>query len=215
MVNTWLINSTKNLLPLSVSKDFTEAIKSEWFFEGVAYDLGYPSVDCQLCNHEAIRYQFQIHNQLTDNTLLIGSSCIQRFGIKYKNEDGTTYTMDATMREVKKSLKQAIIIRKKYCKNRAIDDLNLLRKNIREDNINVISFIDAYEKFGMMTPRQLAFIISLFEQYNILYDISNFVVSTRNKKQIDDISNINDVQYNRIVGALTPKQKNLRIKKAA
>jgi hypothetical protein len=119
------------------------------------------------------------------------------------------------MREVKKSLKQAIIIRIKYCKNRAIDDLTLLSKNIVNSNVDVNSFIQSYEKYGMMTPRQLAFIVSLFEQYNILYDISNFVVSTRCSKQIDDISSITDEQYNRIAGALTPKQIKLRIKKAA
>jgi hypothetical protein len=213
--NTWLINSTKNLLPLSQSQSFLEAIKSEWFFEGRAIDLGTPSADCQLCNHEAIRYQFEIHNQLTDNKLLIGSSCIKRFGIKYKSSDGTTYTMDATMYEVNQARKDAIQARLILCKEKVLDDLVLLRKNITDSNVDVQSFIDNYNRFSAFTPKQLAFVTSLLEQYHILYDISNYVVATRTYQQQSDINTLNDLQYNRIVGALSLKQRKYRLRKAA
>jgi hypothetical protein len=213
--NTWLINSTKNLLPLSQSQVFTEAIKNEWYFEGRAIDLGYPSADCELCNHEAIRYQFEIHNQITDNKLLIGSSCIKRFGIKYKSSDGTTYTTEATMYQVNQARKEAIQARLILCKEKVLDDLLLLRKNITDSNVDVQSFIDNYKKYSAFTPKQLSFVLSLYQTYQIPYDISNYEVATRTFQQQSDINTLSELQYSRIVGALTIKQKKLRLRKAA
>ncbi len=80
MTPAWTAKAVANLLPLSVSTDLAEALR-EWAYTGNSADYGQPEETCQLCDHEDLRYHFEIANGLTGHRLQVGSKCIQRFEI--------------------------------------------------------------------------------------------------------------------------------------
>ena len=78
MSNVWLENAKRNLFPLSEEKNnFIEATK-EWIYRGLE-DNNDAEMDCELCEHEHIRYEYTIVNTYNDNELIVGSSCIEKF----------------------------------------------------------------------------------------------------------------------------------------
>ncbi len=70
-----------NILPLSISNTLPEAFK-EWYFTENVEDHEDANQDCGLCNHEELRYLFEIKNQQTQHTLWVGSSCILKFQLR-------------------------------------------------------------------------------------------------------------------------------------
>lgn len=61
-------------------------VVSQWIATGEIEDLGFSHGQCELCQHQPIRYEFQIYNPLTEQQLYIGSSCIKHmlaFGVQY------------------------------------------------------------------------------------------------------------------------------------
>ena len=97
---SWASRAAANLLPLSRERrDLAQALK-EWRYAGNYHDLETPSADCELCDHPNIRYQFEIQNLFTDEALLIGSECINRFGIAATDEEGRTLGV-VTRREMR------------------------------------------------------------------------------------------------------------------
>src|SRR6266487_2976976 len=81
-----------NILPLSVAGTLPEAFE-EWSFTENTIDHGEPIETCHLCNHEQLRYHFEIRNSMTDRTLWVGSKCILQFNLSVF-EDGVR--LDAT-----------------------------------------------------------------------------------------------------------------------
>jgi len=77
-MNHWLDTSKRNLVPLSKSISFTEALR-EWLFTGNVYDYDDGDIECELCEHPDLSHHFEIRNTLNDNRLLVGSSCILKF----------------------------------------------------------------------------------------------------------------------------------------
>ncbi|WP_411065776.1 hypothetical protein [Vibrio rotiferianus] len=77
-VNPWLEKSIQNILPLSNSTEFKSACQ-EWTFTGEVVDYGEQREQCELCEHDELRYHFNIINKTNSNNLWVGSSCILRF----------------------------------------------------------------------------------------------------------------------------------------
>lgn len=80
MTPAWAVKTACNLLPYSVAADLAEALH-EWAYTGTSNDYGRPEETCQLCDHEDLRYHFEIANRLTAHRLWVGSKCIRRFEI--------------------------------------------------------------------------------------------------------------------------------------
>jgi len=78
----------ENILPLSSNQTtLTEALR-EWIYTGHCEDYGEPTVDCQMCEKEGLRYHFEIANRLTHFHLQVGSECIIRFTVAVIGPDG-------------------------------------------------------------------------------------------------------------------------------
>ena len=75
-----------NILPLSISGELSEVFK-EWFFTEITEDHEDIIENCQLCNQEQLRYHFEIKNKYTQETLMVGSSCILKFYNAPQNQD--------------------------------------------------------------------------------------------------------------------------------
>ncbi len=79
-MTAWTAKAAKNLLPLSVASELADALQ-EWAYSGNSTDYGQPEETCQLCDHEDLRYHFEIANKQTGHRLWVGSKCILRFEI--------------------------------------------------------------------------------------------------------------------------------------
>jgi hypothetical protein len=53
----------------------------EWSFTDSTVDNEEPIEKCELCEHEELRYQFEIRNAMTQKTLWVGSQCILKFNV--------------------------------------------------------------------------------------------------------------------------------------
>jgi hypothetical protein len=69
-----------NILPLSVGGTLPEAFE-EWSFTERTVDHEEAIETCQLCEHEDLRYHFEVKNALTYKTLWVGSQCIMKFNL--------------------------------------------------------------------------------------------------------------------------------------
>lgn len=84
----WIKRVVKNLTALSVEKrDFKKA-RQEWKYLGLE-DNEVCDMDCQLCDHEDIRYEYRIQNIHNSNEMVVGSSCIEKF-VDYLEENHET-----------------------------------------------------------------------------------------------------------------------------
>jgi hypothetical protein len=84
----WDQKARENLLPLSKEREDLAVALKEWFYTGTGFDHTTPSQTCQICGNTGLRYHFEVKNKQTEQTLLIGSSCILRFGIAVYGDQG-------------------------------------------------------------------------------------------------------------------------------
>ena len=86
MVSTYPQRVADNIFPLSIAgtlpEAFTEWYFTEWYFTEHTIDHEIAEEDCELCNHQELRYHFEIKNQHTSHTLMVGSSCILKFQLQ-------------------------------------------------------------------------------------------------------------------------------------
>lgn len=84
---SWISRAKDNLFKLSVEQnDFIEATK-EFVYIGLV-DNEDASYSCELCDHPNIRYEYTIKNTLNNNSMIVGSECINKF-IDSVEEEGS------------------------------------------------------------------------------------------------------------------------------
>lgn len=67
-MGTWAERATNNMLHLSRAKTLGEAMR-EWSTTGGYEDSHSVDEVCELCEHEGLRYQYEIENSITGHTL--------------------------------------------------------------------------------------------------------------------------------------------------
>lgn len=174
-MNHWLENSIRNLVPMSKSTDFTEAL-GEWFFTGAVEDYGGEDdeIYCELCEHPDLAHHFEIRNSFTENSLLVGSSCILKFSsIEIRDETGRLVT-DRAEREsrLKQALRKRIIesglepLRKLWQKDRANrSGIQYLASNLKNDS--------------GIEPDELLFLLKQMDSFGITHSSKNYKINLR------------------------------------
>ncbi len=84
----WIKRVISNLTQQSVEKRNFSKARQEWIYLGLE-DNETCDMDCELCDHEEIRYEYRIQNQLNSNEMVVGSSCIEKFLDYLKNNHET------------------------------------------------------------------------------------------------------------------------------
>lgn len=133
-LTTWIERVIKQLRALSDTslEDPAHPFKSlakQWVSTG--NNNARTSIDgnCELCDKEAICYEFEIRNIINDQTMIVGSSCINHFasvGLRYQAPDAT---------EAMSPSESA-----KYIKT-MVDDLH---KTVREPSKVIRSYFSSY-----------------------------------------------------------------------
>ncbi|MCC2521093.1 PWWP domain-containing protein [Vibrio coralliilyticus] len=174
-INPWLERSIVNLVPLSRADVFTEACK-EWIFSGEVIDYGEATEQCELCEHDELRYHFQIENGDNSNKLWVGSSCILRFEEIVVLDENKRELLDH--KERKKVLDKAL---KAKQIDASLEPLRALWK-IALDKRNTVHNMALEIKSGKsLPPDSLRVLFDLLDQYNIKFKAGDYSVNLRSE----------------------------------
>jgi hypothetical protein len=199
---SWADRASANLLPLSREKsDLARALR-EWRYTGQYNDLEAPAADCELCDHPDSRYQFEIQNLHTGETLLIGSECIHRFGIAATDEEGRTLDAAATRKKVEKDRRRLI---EDARKRRVVSALVALAHADKE--FDILSFVDYLQLRGAFTPKQLSILFWRLDKHRIRYDARDFKLTIRRDREKAQLVELADWQLRRFTPRLSESQR--------
>lgn len=200
-MNVWIKKSTKNLLRLSEEKeDFNLALK-EWTYTGNLIDHEAPTEQCELCEHDELRYHFEIKNAL-ENVLWVGSKCIDKFDIAVFDRDGKEITTSKERYLIKlaqkKHQKTAI---EKLTKTKPIGKMGEYSKLELDEFCNSEYLINERPN-----ARILNYLFIRFEQEGIFYEKRLFSIKIRSEYDKEKLLSLKQEQFERIKPALKSTQ---------
>ncbi len=198
---SYLAKVAANILPLSDADEVSQALK-EWYFTDGIHDHEVATETCELCDHEDIRYHFQIKNKHTDNILWVGSSCILRFGIAVYEDKILLDDLQA-----KKKLNQLTRQMQYDSCIRALDKLAKTEKNDILSNA-----LKYYKTHDYLSPKYAAVIFWRLNVNKIDYHPSFFKVGLRRDKHKSDLRKMETRKVHAIWGALTAAQRKFALK---
>lgn len=185
-----------NILPLSVAGNLPKAFE-EWSFTENTFDHEEAVETCQLCEHEEIRYHFEIRNALTNKTLWVGSQCILKFDLSvFENENRLTSS------QAKKKLERLTQqMRLESC-------LKALKKLVgTEDNKILSSALDFYERNKYLTPKLAFVVLWRLQHHKIDHSSSFFKINLKKTKYKEALREMRLSHVHLIWPALTSAQK--------
>jgi hypothetical protein len=174
-MNQYIENARKNLLKYSEEKtDYIKA-KNEWYFTDEIIDNNdFIEIDeirpsCELCEHEDLRWQFTIKNDLNNNELKVGSTCINQFDIVLIDNNGNKIYGKERDQNVENA------INKKRSDAEYNNVLERLRELWRKDkktkyNKYIVMCGKYWKENKKLKPIMLAFIIFRFNENGIKYN---------------------------------------------
>ena len=185
-----------SILPLSVG-DTLPSVFKEWRFTGEKKDHEEPCETCQLCGHEDLRYHFEIRNDFTDHTLLVGSHCILQFDIAVFEGERRL-----TIAEVKTRLDTLTQqMRLESC-------IRALEKLVRsEESIILEHALEYYAKNKKLTPKQAFVVFWRLRRNRIDHSPSFFNITLKKKRYIEDLRDMETSKVHFFWQALTTVQR--------
>ncbi|MHA2718298.1 hypothetical protein ACXZ7B_27015 [Vibrio owensii] len=201
-VNPWLEKSIENLVPLSLAEIFSDACK-EWVFSGEVIDYGEVNQQCELCEHDELRYHFLIENGVNSNQLWVGSSCILRFEEIVVLDENQRELLDH--KERKKALDKAL-------RTKQIDaSLEPLRKlwKVAINSRNVVHHKALEIKEGKsLSPDSLKELFDLMNKYEIQFKACDYSVNLRSEYNQFQLSYMQKDMQKVIWQCMSKQQKN-------
>lgn len=188
--NDFMQRVAERILPLSVEHMDVKQAFTEWEYEGVHFDLGEPSADCELCDHPDIRFQFEIVNKHNANKLLVGSQCIERFEI------GGLEGMEKVQKDLARMYETA---RNK----RVMAALDALVAKIPD----LAGFRLAYTKENGFFPKQLLVILPKLVSLQIPFLPQDFTIRLRREKDKQVVFDANEQGYEMLFACMSPEQR--------
>ncbi|MGD9706667.1 MAG: hypothetical protein AB7V07_03215 [Candidatus Delongbacteria bacterium] len=204
-MNHWIKKASENLLKYSVNNSDFFSAKEEWNITGRVVDNEIAEDDniCELCEHENLRWQFEIVNSIHKKILYVGSSCIRQFDIGYRKGNSNNLKGDERNKELN-SMVRNIIEEKNYqellkiLRNLWLED----KKNRRE--IERIAKDWKYEK--IFKPLEAAFILRRLKELKIDLNPKLLKISLRSYDDKDQIRRMIHSGNNIIFECLTTNQ---------
>lgn len=187
-----------NILPLSVAKNLPDAF-NEWHFTDSIQDHENAQETCQLCNHEELRYLFEIRNNLTYKTLWVGSSCILKFQVQVF-DNGQLLDQTSSRKKLEK-LKQKM----------RLDSCITALQNVaqKEGNDILTNALNYYQKNKCLTPKFAFVVFWKLSLNNIDHSPSFFNVSLKKDRHKQDLAEMKIDRVHMIWPALTSSQRKL------
>lgn len=198
-MGNWAEKAATNMLHLSRAQTLALAMR-EWSTTGGYEDSHSIEEICELCEHEGLRYQYEIENAQTGHALWVGSTCITKFVPLYENG-----------REVIGEEEKATLLRKRqaeYAANsreeRASD---ILRKLAVADPTRFAQFSWRTKwKLGYSAKQMLMLSIAC-KQNALPFSASDFRINTRKQAIVDQVKALQPWQYRRLRAALPDSRR--------
>lgn len=185
-----------NILPLSVGASLPEAFE-EWSFTDNTVDHEEPTETCQLCEHEELRYHFEIKNALTNKTLWVGSQCILKFNLSVFEQGYRLSPSDA-----KKKLDRLMQrMRLQSC-------VNALEKLAAKEGNDILSnALVFYKKNKYLTPKYAFVVLWRLQSNRIDHSPSFFKINLKKSKYEQDMREMELSRVHIIWPALSSSQR--------
>ncbi|MEH6891166.1 hypothetical protein V7024_15965 [Bacillus sp. JJ864] len=200
MGNDWVQRAKKNLFEKSKEKEDFQKARQEWQYKGLE-DNEYCEAECELCNHEEIRYEYIIKNKLNNNIMVVGSECIKKFTDDFKTD---FYDIEGNLVSEKRLTKD----KKEYLKNILHEALD---KRLANSNSNFYkSIAEKIKKDGKLTPKQLK---CLHNFYPTLDDMgkrafkSVVKVSLKKDKEKEQLTTLSPIDLEFVAQFMTSEQR--------
>ena len=185
-----------NILPLSVGSTLPEAFE-EWSFTERTIDHEEPVESCQLCDHEELRYHFEIKNVLTKKTLWVGSQCILKFNLSVF-EQGRRLSADDARKKLERLMQQ---MRLESC-IKALDTLAT-----REESDILSNALAFYKKNKYLSPKFAFVVLWRLQSNKIDHSPSFFKINLRKDKYQRDLKEMPLSRVHVIWPALSSTQR--------
>jgi len=190
---------SENILPLSVANTLPEAFK-EWHFTEETIDYEDTVEDCQLCDHEQLRYHFKIENEYTNKELWVGSQCILKFQVRVYDDSGRTLDNKGAKRKLNKLLEKMRI-------DSCIKALNAVASKTGNDIL--VSALEYYRRNKYLTPKFAFVVFWQLRKHNIDHSPSFFKISLRKQSHKDALEEMPTDRVHFFWKALTPAQRKI------
>jgi hypothetical protein len=209
-MNAWIKTATRNLLEKSEEKSDYSKAKDEWSTtEKVEdslenYEIGEEWPSCELCKHEDLRWQFEIKNELNQNRLMVGSTCIKQFNIKLLTSDQNY--LEGELRNTKMDQ----LIRKKINEakhNEVLDTLRILWKKDVEFRKQIEGTGKFWKEKGYFSPKMAALVIWRLRKQNMAFNPRSLKISIRKRDYQDQIEEMEEWKRRSILPCLTKVQR--------
>ena len=187
-----------NILSLSVGATLPEAFE-EWSFTENVVDHEEPVETCQLCEHEELRYHFEIANALTKKTLWVGSQCILKFDLSVF-EGGRRLSAKDAKKKLDRLTQQ---MRLESC-------IRALKKLAEAEHNDILEHaLEYYTKNKHLTPKFAFVVFWRLRQNGIDHSPSFFKVELRRDKHRLDLKEMPLSRVHVIWPALSTSQRRL------
>lgn len=187
-----------NILPLSIAGTLPEAF-SEWYFTEYTVDHEAANEDCELCNHEELRYHFEIKNRHTSYTLMVGSSCILKFQLQVF-DNGRLLDESGSKRKLE-DLKN---------KMRLESCISALTKVAAKENNEILkNALAFYQKNKFLTPKFAFVVLWRLQANNIDHSPSFFKINLNKDKYKKDLRTMETSRVQLIWPALSSSQRKI------
>jgi hypothetical protein len=200
-MSAYLQRVARNILPRSVAQTLPEAFE-EWHFTGNMTDHEDTDHNCELCDQDGLRYHFEIENSKTQCGLMIGSSCILKFGIAVFDDDG----LRLTATEARKHLDRLIQdMRHAAC-------LKALAAVAAHESNDILKGALAYlEREGSLTPKLAWVVLWKLKQWGIDHSPEYFKIALRTDRCRRDLKLMEPDRVHALWPALSPSQRKLAV----
>lgn len=194
----WAEKAAANMLHLSREKTLATAMR-EWSTTGGYEDSHSIDEVCELCEHEGLRYQYEIENSQTGHTLWVGSTCITKFVPLYENGH------EVIGEEAKSNL-----LRKRQAEHAA---------NSREDRafalLQELAVADprfAQSSWRMQwklgySAKQMQMLSIACKDHALPFSASDFRINTRKQAIVQQVKGLKYWQYRRLRSAVPESRR--------
>lgn len=199
---SWSDRSGLTLYPLSIEKRRLSVALQEWLYNGDMFDLEAPVETCELCGHPDIRYQFKIVNRHNGNELLVGSECINKFGIAATDQLGNVLDAAQSRKKVNRDRRHLVT---EASKRRQIAALVELAGAETEFDIN--SFIEYVQERGAFTPSQLSLLAWKLKTHCIEHRPGDFKLVMKRDREKKQLLGLPDWKVKQLLPYLSSSQR--------
>lgn len=197
----WLRRAKENLFKKSEEKKDFQKARQEWLYKGLE-DNEYCEAECELCNHEEIRYEYTIKNKLNNNIMVVGSECIKKFTDDFKTD---FYDIDGNLVNEKRLSKD----KNEYFKRILTEALDRRLEN--SNNTFYKDIAEIIKKDGKLTPNQLKYLHNFYPTLDEMGQRafrSVVKVSLRKEREQEQINTLSPIDLEFVAQFMTSQQRN-------